>query len=332
MNLRFLPISRSFIGTSIGVGVGAFRYFFPKPTPPPTVAFGKLTSYDFSQNPTSTSGEVTFLLKTIREDLPNLGDRANVFKVIQNPPSILFGEQARRQAQNLGFNPEPETTTERIYTFSDPQLPGRKLEFDVVLGNFKVKNDLNLYPELLGMAGLLSKDEAVSAAKSFLLRNSRFHEKIFSDEKITVQPLKIEGGQLVKAKSLAESQVVRVGFGRADLEKLPILSVDAEKPNVWVEITPLRDFKRVFQASFFFYPADSANPETYPVKTAKAAFDELTQGQGVLIGEKASQLEIRRISLAYLETVAPMNFYLPVYVFAGDNFASFVIAIPSEWF
>lgn len=321
-----------FLRVSVGIGIGIFRQIFPKPTPPPTVTFGKLTPYDFSQNIATTSAEAIFVIKTIREDLPNLGDRAKVYKVVQNPPSILFGEHARRQAQNLGFNPEPETTTERIYTFSDPQLPGRKLELDVILGNFRIKNDLNLYPEILGMAGKLNRDEAVNIARNFLSRNSSFQEKVFPEEKITVQPLKIEGGQLVAAKSFAESQIVRVGFGRADLEKIPILPVDAEIPNVWVEITPLGGAQQIFQASFFYYPEDPENPATYPIKSTQTAFEELAKGGGVLIGEKLQELEIRRIYLAYLETAAPMNFYLPVYVFAGDNFQGFVPAIPSEWF
>lgn len=326
-----LIISLIFLRIFIFASYGVFRFFFPKTTPPPTVAFGKLTPYDFSQNQVTDSGGVTFELKTIETNLPNFGTQVKVFKVVQSQPTILFGEKAREKAKKWKFG-EPEVISERIYRFTDFDFPERKLEMDIITGNFKIKNNIISYPELLTMTGQLTKEDAIRAAKSFLEQNNLLPKDVPSENPV-ITPLKIEGGNLVTAKSLAESQVIRVGFPRVELEKLPILAVDFEKPNIWVEVTPSTDFeKRIFESSYIYYPADNENFATYPAKTTKAAFDELVAGKGVLVGEKLPKLEIRRIYLAYLETASPMSFFIPVYVFAGDNFSAFVTAIDNEWF
>lgn len=317
---------------AINISTGAFRHFFPKPTPPPNVAFGRLTPYDFSANSSENTAGVSFALKTIDGKLPNLGNQTKVYKVFESPPSILFGEKARELSQKLKFTSQPQILSDRKYIFTGSSSSKRKLDLDLITQNFKITDDITLYPELFQATGNLNKEDSVRIAKNFLTSLGLF-QKDFVQDQTTIQSLKIEGGELVAAKSLAEAQVVRVGFPRANLDKLPILSIDAEKPNVWVEVTSSTDpQKQIFQASYFYYPPDLTKSSTYPVKATIAAFDELTTGKGILIGKKASQLEIRRIFLAYLETVAQMNFLTPVYVFSGDNFTAFVPAIPAEWF
>lgn len=321
-----------FLRITVSFSTAIFRRFFPKPQAAPNVAFGKLTPYDFSQNVVQDTAGVSFQIQTIEGSLPNLGDRAAVFKVIEKPPTILFGEQARQQAAKIGFSQNPKIINERIYQFSDPNLPGKELEIDVISGNFKYKNNPNLYPELLSLTGSLDKEETIRAAKSFLSQLAKF-QKDFTDDKITITPLKIEGGVLVSARSLADAQIVRVGFGRADFDKnLQVLPLDVNKPNVWVEITPLREpSKQIFQASYFYYPVDTQKSATYPIKSTQTAFEELAAGAGIIVGEKTSQMSIRRIYLAYPETTAPMKYFMPVYVFAGDNFFAFIPAVPAEW-
>ena len=321
-----------FLKVAIDVSTGAFRHFFPKPTPAPNVAFGRLTPNDLSANSTENTSGVSFILKTIDEKLPNLGNQSKVYKVFESPPSILFGEKARDLAQKLKFTSQPQILSDRRYVFTDGSSSKRKLDLDVISGNFKITDDIISYPELFQTTGNLNKEGSVRIAKNFLTNLGLF-QKDFAEDKITIQPLKIEGGELIAARSLAEAQVVRVGFPRSSLDKLPILPIDAEKPNVWVEVTPQTDpQKQIFQASYFYYPPDLTKSSTYPLKATSAAFDELTTGKGILIGKKASQLEIRRVSLAYLETVAQMQFLTPVYIFSGDNFTAFVPAIPAEWF
>lgn len=320
-----------FLRITIGVGTSIFRQVFPKPTPPPTVAFGKITPPDFSQNTIQDSSGVSYSLQTIEGGLPNLGNLGKVFKAEEKQPTIVFGERARSQATRLKFAPEPQNLSERLYVFSDPVNPARKLELDVISGNLKIKNDIKQYPELLPMTGILNKEDGIRAAQSFL---NQFEppQKDLPVDKITLTPLKIEGGQLIPAKSLSEAQVIRVNFARAKLEKLPILPVDFEKQNIWVEVTPLRDFeKQIFQASYFYYSPDVSKSATYPLKTTKQAYEELTSGKGILVGEKLQQLTIRRVHLAYLETIAQMSFFAPFYVFSGDNFQVFVSAVSSEW-
>lgn len=322
-----------FLRITVSVSTGIFRAFFPKPTPPPSVAFGKLTPYDFGQNQVQDSGGVTFQIQTIEGDLPDLGDRATVFKVEDKPASILFGELARQLARKIGFFENPEIINDRTYQFLDSNLVGRELEMDVISGNFKFKNNLNLYPELLGILGGLEKEEAIRIASNFLSQLGKF-SKDFGNDKTTITPLKIEGGRLTAASSLAEAQIVRVGFGRSNFsENLPVLPLDAEKPNVYVDVTPLREpEKQIFAAQYFYYPADAGKLATYPIKQTQTAFEELKNGAGILVGVKKSEMIIRRVYLGYLETAAPMKFFTPVYVFEGDNFTAFVAAIGAEWF
>lgn len=320
-----------FLRILIGAGAGVFRHFYPKPTPAPAVAFGKLKNYDFSQDKVEKSDGVTFAIKTIEGGLPNLGNQAKVFKVIASAPSILFGEQAREKARKLGFSAQPQILSDRLYVFSDPGIP-RRLEIDVISGNFVIINEVSSYPELLEMAGRLDKADAIRIAESFLSQLN-IKQLEFSKDRTIVTPLKIEGGNLVVANSLADAQIVRVSYSRTDLEEKPILPLDSDKQNVWVEVTSLREpAKQVFQASYSYYPVDLANSSTYPIKPTETAFEELKSGTGVIIGKKSPEMNIRRVFLAYLETKAPMDFFTPVYVFAGDEAVGIVEAIPVEWF
>jgi hypothetical protein len=316
-----------------GLGKSIWRSINPPPTPAPTVTFGQLPPLDFSGAPFATSSaRISYEIETIEGKIPQLQSQVKVFKVNQPPPSVLSGEKAREKAVRLGFAPSPQPLSDRIYLFKDSQISGRTLTIDIVTGSFTITSDLYQFPELISLTGQIRPQDAFELAKNFL-RNNNITISDLPDEKIQTKLLRLEGQDLVEAKSIGETQVVRVDFYRQDLDKLPILPLEKDKANIWVLVSPLKDpKKKIVGASYTYWPVDVQAWATYPLKSSQEAFEELQLGQGVVVSAKGPVVTLRKIYLSYLETKTVPFFFQPVFVFDGDDgFRAFVSAVQKAW-
>ncbi|OGD85774.1 hypothetical protein A2Z23_02680 [Candidatus Curtissbacteria bacterium RBG_16_39_7] len=316
-----------------GLGKQIWRSINPPSTPPPTVSFGQLPSLNFSGAPFATSSsKIRYEIETIEGKMPKLPTQAKVFKVNQSPASILSGEKAKQKAAKLGFYSTPQQLSDRIYVFKDDQVYGHALTIDIVTGSFSITSDLYQFPELLSLTGQIRSQTAIELAKNFLKDNVSTSSD-FPDAKIQTKNLKLEDRELVEAKSIGDTQLIRVDFYRQDLDKLPILPLEKDKANIWALVSPLKDSKKkILEASFTYWPVDTQTWATYPLKTSDEAFNELQLGQGMVVSAKGSTAIIRKVYLAYLETKTLPGFFQPVFVFDGDDsFRAFVPAIQTAW-
>jgi len=316
-----------------GLSKQILRSIFPQPTPTPTVSFGQLPPIDFSGVSFATSSaKISYQIETVEGKIPKLPTQAKVFKVNQSPPSILSGEKAKQKAARLGFSSIPKQLSDRLYVFQDNEINGRTLTMDIVTGSFFITLDLYNIPEIISSTGQLRPQSAIEIAKKFLKDNiSQTYD--FPDSKIQTTLLKFEGRDLKEAKSIGETQLIRVDFYRQDLEKLPILPLEKDKANTWILVSPLKEVKKqIVGVNFTYWPVNTKMWATYPLKTSQEAFEELQQGKGKIISLKGPIITIRKIYLAYLETRAAPEFLQPVFVFDGDdNFRAVVPAIQKMW-
>jgi len=336
---QFLIVGVIIVGILIGLrifwGLGKqiWGSISPAATPTPSVNFGQLPSINFSGAPLATSSaKISYQIETIEGKLPQLPTQAKVFKINQPPPSILSGEKAKQQAYKLGFSSNPKQLSDTIYTFQDTTIYGRTLTFDIVTGSFSITSDLYQFPEILNYTGQLKPQDAINEAKKFLQEYTTSISDL-PNEKIQTTLLKLEGRNLIEAKSIGETQLIRVNFYRQDLEKLPVLPLEKDKANVWVLVSPLKEpKKRIVGVNFTYWPVDINMWATYPLKTSQEAFEELQQGKAKIISGKGPIVTLRKIYLAYIETKIAPDFLQPVLVFDGDgNFRAFVPAIQSNW-
>lgn len=313
------------------VGFSVYRHFFPPPPPEPTVAFGKLPALPF---PEKEEPNYSFTLETKTGELPALPLSANVYFMPQTTSSFLDLEDAIRRARGMGFTGKATSLTETLYKFEHPQAPA-SLEMNIVNKNFSLNYNLSNSQHLLSLR-IKTAEEAVSRARSFLASGGLLHEDL-DNGPTTTELIKAEPPNLVRAISLSETNFVRVNFFRQNADELPVLTPEKDKANVWFLVSASsRREEQVIAGEYHYFPIDLGNPETYPLKTAQEAWDDLTGRRAYIASgpAKGGNIVVRRVSLAYYDSGLPSQPFLqPIVVFEGDdNFSAYVPAIERGWY
>jgi hypothetical protein len=96
----------------------------------------------------------------------------------------------------------------------------------------------------------------------------------------------------------------------------------------------LSGLESVVQLEYHYRPVDYAQVETYPLRTAKSAWQILQSGEGFIADKGAAdEAVVREVDLGYYEDWYNEQEYLqPIYVFTGDNgFVGYVQAVDSRY-
>lgn len=304
----------------------------PPPAPAPTVAFGKLPKIAF---PEKLHPELTLRLETPTGGTPNLGDRAEVYLMPQARPSFSALDEARVTAAKLNFRNVPTEITERRYRWESSEFLPSTLEMDIISGSFILKRNWQADPTILSDKQLPGEKQAETETKAWL-RQAGLGDEELNQGKVVINYLTFQSGQYVKAVSLSEADFVRVDLFRPNIKELPALTEDPEKGAVRVIFSGSAEAeKRIVQAEYNYFPANTNESATYPIKNASQAWRELQTRQGYIaaIGNNPENvIAVRRIYLAYFDSMTPQGFLMPVIVFEGDNgFFGYVEAITNEW-
>ncbi len=294
--------------------------FFPPAPLPATVAFGKLPRTNFSEG-VKVGSKLNYKIETISGDLPKLPTSAKVFAI--SPSNSSFGklEDAKKKAASIGFNAEPQIIAEG-FRFVDAKDSLWVFTVNNSTGNFLFQTGLQ------NVSRPKSADEAISAARNFF-NNFNLSDKEFPGNKIETEDLKFSANDLVPVPSLANSDLVRVDFYRADLDKLPILPIAFGKSQVVAQVSE----KGVVGAKMNAYILERFRFATYPLKGVAKAYEELQNGQGVFnTNPDLDTFEITSISLGYVESSKTSQYLAPVYIFNGrGNLKAFVSALDDSW-
>jgi hypothetical protein len=313
-------------------GTAIYKKIFPPPPAPPTVAFGKLPTLPFPDKPGLPT--YTFTLQTPTGEFPKVPTTIPVYFMPQRPVTFLGLDEARTLARTLGYNKAPYSLTETIYRF-EREGSASVLDVNTVNKTFSVSYNLEESPELLSTRPD-SNQQALDAVKYFLEPGSLYTEELLKGEK-TYQYFKAQPPELAETVSLSEANFIRVNLFRTKLDELPIMTPEKSKANVWFLISgdTSRD-KQIVAGEYHYFPIDKTKFSTYPIKTAQAAWDELSQGRGYVAQQSSNnvtQIVIRRVYLGYYDSGLPQGFLQPIYVFEGDNnFAGYVPAVTDQYY
>ncbi|OGM29515.1 hypothetical protein A2630_00795 [Candidatus Woesebacteria bacterium RIFCSPHIGHO2_01_FULL_44_10] len=313
-----------------GLGINLYKRLFPKPPPPPTVAFGKLPGLPF---PEKERPQVTYTLQTVTGQLPALPTQTKVYFMPQLSSNLLALESAKQKATSLGFVSEPIAKSETIYTFPHPRVPS-DLEMNIITGSFSISYNLSIDSSPVERRPS-SPEIAASQVRSFLSSANLLPEDLTGQT--SHEFLKIEALRLVDAISLSEADLVRVNLFRRAYDELPAVTPDPKRANVWFLVTGASQReKQIVNGEYHYFPVDEEQSSTYPIKTAQDAYNELAAGAGYIanMGQSESgQVVIREVYLAYYDAGEQVEFYQPVIVFAGDNnFIAYVPAVTADYY
>jgi hypothetical protein len=304
---------------------------FPPKAPPPDHKFGKLPALQFPQV-ASPSGQISFKLETIEGNVPKASNSAVVYFMPKPAPNLLALTNTQKFAERLRFDSNPKPESKNVYRFDDPNLPLRSLRYDIVTNNFIVKyvyaQDLGLFNEN-NIPGL---EAAKGEAKTILQTYNVMPDDITNGE-VTVTYLKLNNDQLLPTSSQSQANAVRIDFFRQSTLGLSMKTPDPTEGSISITLSGSSNpGKRILELAYTYWPVDYQTTATYSIKTSTQAWQELQNGYGYIQKYPAGNvIVVRRIYLAYYDSIEAQMYLQPVFVFEGDDFVGYVPAIAPPW-
>jgi len=300
------------------------------PPPPPQASFGKLPPISF---PNQIGENISYSLNTLTGFLPNFSDRAKVYKITLEPPTLLGLEKTRQKVSEIGFKSNGTQIAEDVYQWLDQNSSlQRKITMNIFSSDFTLSSPYLVAQSLQPFSVAGEENRAVDVARSFLSNMSLFPNDIDENKTKTIL-YSIEGGALVQTSKISNAKIIRVGFFQKDLDGMPIYydkgissTIDflVGKENNQLEVVDVR----------FFHKNISEISSTYAIKTAGQAFSELQKGKAYIAYKPADTVEftIKKVFLGYYIGEDEQEFLMPIIVFEGsDGFIAYVSAVRDEW-
>ena len=288
----------------------------------PDTKFGLLPLPDFPDSNVSSSN-FSYSLDTTTGGLPKVGIDPGFEKIIkvyfvtQTFATFLSPEKSQTLAQKFDIASPPQILSETKYKFTDQS---RSLNIDLDNGNF-------FYTKEATLSAIQSLDDDQKLISDF--------KQVLVNLGISRQDLKNGRSKvtLIPTSLRAEAQAAQISLWPEALDKKSIFTPDFNKALINATVVKeAGELDNYLSLDFIYYPIDTTTFATYPTKTAEDAFENLKNGQGVIILEpKNPQVSITSVYLGYYLSKDYNPYLQPVFVFEGPNFVAYVSAISEQF-
>ena len=300
------------------------------PPPPPQASFGKLPPIPF---PNQLQENITYSLDTLSGFLPNFSDRAKVYKITHNPPTLLALDKAQEKVAQIGFNSKGTQIAQDVYQWIDQaSILQRRITINIFSSVFTLSSPYFITPSLQAFENSNEQNSAIELAKSFLSSMS-LNPQDFDQEKTKATLYSIEKSTLAPTSKISNAKIVRVDFFQKDIDSLPIYYEKAIASTINLLIGKENNQLKVVEARYF-HKNISQISSTYAIKSAALAFSELKQGKAYIASKPQDTVEIaiKKVLLGYYIGEDQQDFLMPIIIFEGENdFIAYVSAIKDEW-
>lgn len=300
------------------------------PPPPPAAAFGKLPTIPFSNQ---VKENLTYTLDTLSGFLPNFSDRAKVYKIIPDPPTLLGLDKTREKVSKVGFKSDGIQIAEDMYQWNDQnESLQRTITMNIFSSDLALSSPYLVTQSLQTFSGQNEINRGIDVAKTFLSDISSFPQDI-DESKTRTTLYSVTESNLTLTSKATNAKVVKVDFSQKDVDSLPIyydrgitstLSFLIGKDNNKLKVVSARFFHKNISETF----------STYAIKTASQAYSELQKGNAYIAHKPDNTVEftIKKVSLGYYIGENKQDYLMPVIAFEGNNnFVAYVSAIKDEW-
>jgi len=288
---------------------------FPSPPPPPEQKFGKLPEIDIPNQDL----KIKFKINTINGGLPQFPDRMTVYKTDVSEPRLASLKDARSRIANLGLTLDETKLTNSLYQWRDKN--GSIIQYDILTNNF------NFLLYSFNSNSAPSEEKSISSALTFLSSLGENLEDINFD-KTSYDFYIFRNGGLEKVTSRAQAEYTRVNLFQNDIEKYPVYYPGPGRSTMHLTVN---GGMSIAEANFNHHTIDSNQKSTYPIIAADAAFKKLQEGDALIFNNsKEIQIDITDVSLGYLIGVENQKYFLPIAIFSGKDFQSYVSLIPDS--
>lgn len=288
----------------------------------PNLAYGLLDKpvFPITLIPSDT---LTYTLNTDTGFLPNIN--ARMAKVYSNPPpavSLLSPDNAKTLAAKFGFTDGPTIISPTLYQFSDDN--GGQMDIDISSENFSYTRP-SATPES-SQTQNFSDDTALEQD----LINYLSTESLKSKE-LSTKPAAIT----FDGPTRDQSQTAKISLWQADIDGLPIVTSTFNQGLVTGTLSKyLFNEDRYVSLDYTYWPIDTTQFATYPLKTVQQAYDELKNGGGtVIVDDKLNKdVSVTSVFIGYYLPKTYIPYIQPVFVFKGDTFVAYVPALAANSF
>ncbi len=317
--------------------INTYKRVVPKPPPPPSVGFGRMANIPFP-NLNIELPEIEYTIGTITNELPNLPNQMPVFYIPLKTANLYSFDKMRATARAYGFSLEPRRETETLYVFVHPNVPA-VFRADIVYETFSISFNLAADSSPLNQRAP-DVASATQSVRQFLSAAKALPEDL--NGPVTSEYLRVEGQNLVRALALSDAQLTKIGLFRSPVvlnEKLeyPSVTANPKDGNTWFIVSGQRESSKIIVAGEHrYFPIDKTKFETYPIKSAQEAFEDLKSGKGFIANlglNTSGKVTIREVFIGYYDPDVPYSFYQPVIVFKGDGeFVAYVPAVTKDYY
>lgn len=313
--------------------VAYWKATHPPDPAPPTVGFGVLPAPIFQeQDPDKKPKQ--YSLETKNGRLPEVVDQVKVFLMPKNAISLFDHENALQIAAKYDFVFEPQIVDANTYRWQKTTPLLTTFELDLQEHVFTYQTDFMNRPDLLLSKQNLTRFDAVQQTRSFLSKAGLLSKDVAtSSGQITY--LKAVGSELVTAVTPSDADFVQVDIQRLPIDDIyPLYTQKSGEGIIHAILGSVAGLDNsVVRMRYSYYPVDYDQIHTYPLRSAKSAWDLLQSGEGYIVSnQNQQQAVIRDVTLAYYDDINGQAYLQPIYVFAGDdNFLGFVPAIDPKY-
>lgn len=317
-------------------GINTYRALAPTPPPPPTVNFGVLSQIPFP-NRNLEFPELQITADTPTGVLPSFPEQMNVYYMPVKTATLFSFDRMNARASGFGFtgSPRQEQDSETLYSYVHPNNPST-LQTDIVFETFSLSYNLAADPNLLTRRAP-DVQTATTLVKGRLQQAQILPEDM--DGPVVHEFLRVEGQNLVRALSLSDAQLTKISLYRRALteSEYPSVTANPKEGNIWFLVSgSTEQGKQIIAGEYKYFAIDETRVETYPIKTAAQALEDLRAGKGFIANlglNTGGNVTIREMYLAYYDPNVPYIFYQPVVVFRGDGeFVAYVPAVTDEYY
>lgn len=311
-------------------GIGIKNTFFPTPPPAPTVGFNKLPAISFPVNK-ALEQEYNYELDTVTGLFPTFSDRAKVFKITETKPSLLALDNASASLRRLGFIENPIPVSENIYKWNATEDIERSISFDIYTQDFTFTSAFLQNPDIIAGKNLPDENAAIKLAQNFLQNLNDLPTDI-DDTKTKTVLYDIDNLNIVPASSISNAKLIQVFFFQNDLDELPVYYSVPDQSTMSVTIDG-GNGRHIAEATFSHQYVSEVS-ETYPIKTADEAFQDLKNGKAYIAAYESDKKDvfIKDVYLAYYMQDTKQQYLMPIIILQGnDGFYAYVSAVKDEW-
>lgn len=290
--------------------------------------FGKIDPPVLEQA-TSSAG-FKFTLDTIDGTPVTATEAAQVFFLPKFNPRFGYSEKIYLMAKNFGFDTAivKHKLNDKIAVFTDSE---KTLAIDISNFNFKFDRKVNNNLFLSTPLTIPSQTEIQNKAVDFLKKIGRYPDELAKGT-TNIKYLRYNPGNqnFVNVDSRNQAQLVEVDFFRPDVDGFSIVTPRFFNSQNYVVMLFQGSEYQVIKSQITFFEKSEEQVGIYQLKTGNQAWEELNNGQGIVVAATQGQKDIiiKRMELGYLDPDVYQNYLQPVYYFLGEgDFASYVPAV-----